>query len=189
MTRHLTDIRIGQTYAQAVFELSEQSQSIDVLKNDFDILTGLIAQSKELEAMLNSPSFHEEDKKRLIDEVFSGKLNELTVNLLMVAIEHNRARFLPQIIARYNELWEARNGLHRVKVMVSKAMDNAEIEKLKENIAAAISGRVKLEVVVNPSIIGGIVIRYGDKVIDNSIRNRLHLTVKEMTKRRELHGI
>jgi F-type H+-transporting ATPase subunit delta len=182
-------IRVGQTYAQAVFELAEQSQLIDVLKNDFGILANLIAQSKELEALMNSPSFHEENKKRLIAEVFSGKLNELTINLLMVVIEHNRARFLLQIIARYNELWEARNGLHRVKVMVSKAMDNAEIEKLTGNIAVAISGRVKLEVVVNPSIIGGIIIRHGDKVIDNSIRNRLRLTVKEITKRRELHGI
>jgi len=182
-------IRVGQTYAQAVFELAEQSRLIDVLKNDFDILASLIAQSKELETLMNSPSFHEESKKRLIDEVFSGRLNELTVNLLMIVIEHNRARFLPQIIARYNELWEARNGLHRVKVMVSKAMDNAEIEKLTGNIAAAISGRVKLEVVVNPSIIGGIIIRHGDKVIDNSIRNRLQLTVKEITKRRGLNGV
>jgi F-type H+-transporting ATPase subunit delta len=182
-------IRAGQTYAQAVFELAEQSQLVDVLKNDLDILANLTAQSKEFETLMVSPSFHEEHKKQLIYKVFSGKLDELTINLLMVIIERNRMRFLPQIIAKYNELWEAYHGYHRVKVMVSKAMNKTEIERLTENIAAAINGQVKLEVLVNPSIIGGIIIRYSNKLIDNSIINRLRLTVKEATKRRELYGV
>lgn len=182
-------IRVGQIYAQAVFELAEQPQLVDVLKNDFDILANLIAQSKEFETLMSSPSFHEEHKKQLVADVFSGKLNELTTNLLMVIIEHGRMKFLPQIVARYDELWEEYHGCHRVKVIVSKMIDKTEIERLTKSIAAAINGQVKLEVVVNPSIIGGIIIRHGNRVIDNSIRNRLQLTVKEMTKKRGLHGV
>jgi F-type H+-transporting ATPase subunit delta len=153
------------------------------------MLANLATQMREFETLMVSPSFHEEYKKQLVREVFSGKLNELIINLLMVVIEHNRMRFLPQIIAKYNELWEAYHGYHRVRVIVSKAMDKAEIERLAESIAAAINGRVKLEVIVNPSIIGGIIIRYGDKLIDNSIRSRLQLMVKEVIKRRELYGV
>lgn len=182
-------VRVGQTYAQAVFELAEQSQLVDVLKNDLDIFANLTAQSKEFETFVVSPVFYEEHKKQLIGNVFSGKLNELTINLLMVVIEHNRMKFLSQIIERYNELWEEYHGCHRVKVMVSRTMDKTEIEKLTGSIADAIGGQVRLEMIVNPSIIGGIIIRYGDKLIDNSIRNRLRLVVKEITKRRELHGV
>ncbi|MGD0784850.1 MAG: ATP synthase F1 subunit delta [Sedimentisphaerales bacterium] len=182
-------VRLGQIYAQAIYELAEQAQLIDVLKNDFDILASLAAESKDLGTLMASPSFHEEQKKHLISDVFSGKLNELTMNFLMVAIEHNRMRFLPNIIAEYIELWEAHHGLHRVKVVVSKAIETAEVERLKDSIAAAINGQVRLEVVVNPAILGGIIIRHGSKVIDNSIRNRLQLTVKEITKQRGIHGV
>jgi F-type H+-transporting ATPase subunit delta len=182
-------VRVGRTYAQAVFELAEQSQLVDVLKNDLDVLANLTAQSEEFETLMVSPSFHDEHKKQIVGAVFSGKLNELTINFLMVVIEHNRMKFLLQIIASYNELWEEYHGCHRVKVIVSKAMDKAETERLTRSIAAAINGRVMLEVIVNPSIIGGITIRYGDKLIDNSIRNKLQLVVKEVTKRRELHGV
>jgi F-type H+-transporting ATPase subunit delta len=182
-------VRLGQIYAQAIYELAEQTQSIDVLKNDFDILANLAAGSEDFGKLMSSPSFHEGQKKNLVSEVFSGKLNELTMNLLMVVIEHNRMRFLPQIIAKYTELWEAFHGLHRVKVVVARAIDSAEIERITSSIAEAIKGQTKLEVVVNPSILGGIIIRHGNKVIDNSIRNRLQLTVKEVTKQRGIHGV
>jgi F-type H+-transporting ATPase subunit delta len=182
-------LRLGQIYAQAIYDLASEAQLVDVLKKDFDVLANVAGESKDFEKFMASPSFHQVQKKHLISEVFSGKLNELTVNLLMVAVEHERMRFLPQIIAKYNELWEAYHGLHRVKVIVSQAIESAEVERLTAGIADAIKGQVRLEVVVNPSILGGIIIRHGNKVIDNSIRNRLHLTVKEVTKQRGIHGV
>jgi F-type H+-transporting ATPase subunit delta len=182
-------IRVGQTYAQAVFELAGQSNLIDVIKNDFDLLANLIEQNKEFETLMVSPSFHEEQKKRMINETFSERLNELTTNLLMVIIEHDRMRFLLPIIAKYTELWEGYHGLHRVKVTVSQQIDRAEVERIAASISDAIEGEVKLEVNVNPLIIGGIIIRHGSKIIDNSIRNKLYLTVKEATKRRGLNGV
>jgi F-type H+-transporting ATPase subunit delta len=182
-------IRVGQTYAQAVFELAGQSNLIDVIKNNFDLLANLIKQNKEFEMLMVSPSFHEEQKKRIVNETFSGKLNELATNLLMVIIEHDRMKFLPQIIAKYTELWEGYHGLHRVKVTVSKEIDKAEVERIAASIADAIEGEVKLEVAVNPAILGGIIIRHGSRVIDNSIRNKLLLTIKEATKRRGLNGV
>ncbi len=182
-------IRVGQTYAQAVFELAGQSNLIDVIKNDFDLLSKLVEQNKEFETLMVSPSFHEEQKKLMVNEAFSGKLNELTTNLLMVVIEHDRMRFLLPIIEKYTELWEGYHGLHRVKVTVSSDIDDAEVARLTASIADAIEGEVKLEVAVNPAILGGIIIRHGSRVIDNSIRNKLYLTVKEATKRRGLNGV
>jgi F-type H+-transporting ATPase subunit delta len=182
-------IRVGQTYAQATFELAGQSNLVDSIKLDFDLLASLIEQNKEFETLMVSPSFHEEQKKAMISETFSGRVNELTENLLMVVTEHNRMRFLPQIIAKYAELWEGFHGLHRVKVTVSKEIDRAEVERITASISDAIQGQVKLEVAVNPAIIGGIIIRHGNRVIDNTIRNKLLLTVKEATKQRGLNGV
>jgi ATP synthase F1 delta subunit len=125
----------------------------------------------------------------LVSEVFAGRLNELTENLLMVVVEHNRMKYLPQIIAKYDEFWEAANGMYRVKVVVSKQMEKLEVEKLTADIASAIDGRVRLELAVSPSIIGGIIIRYGNKVVDNSVRNRLFRTVKDIMSQRNRDGV
>jgi F-type H+-transporting ATPase subunit delta len=99
----------------------------------------------------------------------------------MVVIRHGRARLLTDIIGRYGELWDAYHGYYHVKVTVPRALEDGQAKELSDDIAAAMNsplGRVKLQVAVDPDIIGGVIIRCGDKVIDNSIRNRIDVAVK-----------
>lgn len=171
-------IRLGEVYAQALFELAEQSKTIDVIKDDLDVVRSVSIQEKDFEALMVSPYFSAEYKGQIAQKIFSGKLSDLTVNFLITAIRHNRMMFLPQIIDRFNELLETHEGYCIVQVTVSEAMSKEGAKKLSENIAGAVKNKVKLQVDVNPSIMGGIIIRCGDSVIDNSIRSRLRRAVK-----------
>ena len=180
---------ISGIYAQVLSELAEQSQIVDAVKDDLDALTNLSVQIRDFKTLMVSPYFSEEHKKQLVHKVFSGRLNELTVNFLMVVIEHDRAIFLPQITTRYNEFWESYHGYCRVKATVARAMSNSETESLTEDIAAAINSKIKLELVVNPSVIGGIAIRYDNKIIDNTVINRLQLAVRQITNRDKINEI
>jgi len=171
-------IRLGEVYAQALFELAEQSKMIDVIKDDLDVVRSVSIQEKDFEALMVSPYFSAEYKGQIAQKIFSGKLSDLTVNFLITAIRHNRMMFLPQIIDRFNELLETHEGYCIVQVTVSEAMSKEGAKKLSENIAGAVKNKVKLQVDVNPSIMGGIIIRCGDRVIDNSIRSRLRRAVK-----------
>ena len=100
------------------------------------------------------------------------------MNFLIVVMKHGRVKLLTDIINRYGELWDASHGYYHVKVTVPKPLEDSETKRLSDDIAAAINSNVKLEVVVEPAIIGGAIIRCGDKVIDNSIRNRIQAAVK-----------
>lgn len=175
-------LRLSEIYAKALFELAEQSQLVDNIKKDLDTLADIGRLLRDFETLMASSYFSEEYKKNLVQEVFSENLNPLTINFLMVVIDLNRMRFLPQITERYDELWETYHGYHRVKVTVSGAMNNEQIERLTDNIAASMNSRVRLELAVDPSIIGGVIIRYGDKVIDNSVRTRLQMAVRTIAK-------
>jgi F-type H+-transporting ATPase subunit delta len=124
----------------------------------------------------------------MVQKIFSGKLNDLTIDFLRAVIRHNRMVFLPQIVNRYNELWEAHHGYKIVQVTVSDAMSSQETERLSADMAQAMKNKVKLQIGVNPSIMGGIIIRYGDRVIDNSIRGRLRRAIGAIMSRPKRRG-
>jgi F-type H+-transporting ATPase subunit delta len=181
-------VHLAEVYARAIFELAGQSKMINAIRDDLDIVQDISARHKELGALMVSPSFSTEYKQQIVQKIFSGKLNDLTIDFLKAVIRHNRMVFLPQIIARFNELLEAHHGYRIMQVTVSEAMDGRQTEKLSADIAGAVNDKVKLQVSVNPAIMGGIIIRYGDRVIDNSVRSRLRRAVNVIMSRQKRQG-
>ena len=178
-----TAIRLREIYAQSLFELAERQQSVDAVKSDLDILAGVIGQEKDFVKLLDSPYFSTDYKEQLVRRLLSGVAAELTQDFLMVVIRHGRARLLTDIIGKYAELWDAYHGYYHVKVTVPRALEDGQVKELSDGIAAAMNSNVKLEVAVEREIIGGAIIRCGDKVIDNSIRNRIDVAVKTVMSR------
>ena len=183
-----TAIRLREIYAQSLFELAERQQSVDTVKSDLDILSGVIGQEKDFIKLLDSPYFSTDYKEQLVRRLLSQVVTSLTMNFLMVVIRHGRARFLSDIIVRYGELWDAYHGYYHVKVTVPRALEDGQVKELSDDIAAAMNSNVKLEVAIEPEIIGGAIIRCGDKVIDNSIRNRIDVAVKTVISRIKNRG-
>jgi len=172
-----TGIRLGGIYAQALFELAERSKMLDSVKDDLDAVRNVSIEVRDFGALMESPYFSTEHKGQIIQKMFGGKLSDLTINFLMVAVRHNRMMFLAQIIDKFNELREIGQGYRIVEVTVTEPMSKEEAKRFSTDMAGALKSKVKLQVSVNPSIIGGIIIRCDGKVIDNSIRGRLRQAV------------
>lgn len=187
-------VHLAEVYARALFELArpllllrkelqgcggpaDSSKMISAVKDDLDVVMNVRAREKDFGALMVSPYFSPDYKQQMVQKIFSEKLNDLTVDFLKVVIQHNRMVFLPQIVNRFNELVEAHHGFQIVQVTVSEPLAGDQAEKLSADVAAAIGHKVKLQVDVNPAIMGGIVIRFGDRVIDNSIRSRLRRAI------------
>jgi len=181
-----TGMHLAKIYAQALFELAEQTKSIEFIKSDLDMVRDVGIQEKDFGALMESPYFTTEYKGQIVQKIFETRLSDLTMNFLMTAVRHERMTFLPQIIDRFNELRETRQGYRIVQVTISEPMSREGAERLSTDIAAAMKSKVKLQVSVNPSIIGGIIIRYGDKVIDNSLKGRLHRAVDTIINRQRI---
>jgi F-type H+-transporting ATPase subunit delta len=173
---------LEKTYAAVLFELADESGALHVVKDDLDCWTGICGMVKDFEKLIVSPYFPSEYKQQFVRKVLSGKITDLTMDFLVVVIRHNRTKFLPHIIAGYNRLWDARAGYCPVEVTVARQISNDETEKLAADIASMINCKVKLKLTINPEILGGVTIRYDDKVIDNTVKGRLHKAVETIIK-------
>ncbi len=173
---------LEKTYASVLFELADQSGALNAVKDDFDCWTGICDMEKDFEKLIVSPYFTPEYKQQFVRKMLSGKIADLTMDFLAVVIRHNRAKILPDIIAEYSKLWDVREGYCPVEVTVAGRISDDEVEKLAADMASMMNCRVKLKLKVNPEILGGVIIRYDDKVIDNTIKNRMHKVVETIIK-------
>ncbi len=173
-----TDIRLRENYANTLFELAKENQAADIVQEDLETMAGIIKEENDLIKFLTSPYFCRQCKEQLVNATLSARIAELTMNFLMVLIKHNRVGLLPSIIVKYGQLWDADRGCYPVKVTVARPLEQGEAEEMTAAIAAAVGGAVRLEWTVNPDIIGGAIIRCGDRVIDNTVHNRLRTAVK-----------
>jgi len=176
-----TAAQIAGTYAQSLLELAEQSGIIDAVETDLEMVASLLTREPSFQAFLASPYFAEQTKRDLIRKVLSESLNRTTLNFLSVVIDHNRGGLLPGMIDRYKQLYRAYRGYRTVSAVVAQPLREDQAARLSQDLAAAMNAKVDLEVRVDPSIIGGVIFRYGDKMLDNSIRGRLARTVGRIT--------
>ena len=170
--------RIGQVYAQAIFSLATEQKTIDDVKTDLDALMEFADKEESFLGFLASPYFNAQTKNELILKVFSDHLTQLTMNFLFVVMKNGRAGYLPFMIDRYSKLWFDNYHCCPVVATLSEPVSDERIRNLSHLIAAAIRRNIELKVVVDRSIIGGAIIRYGANVVDNSVRRRLAEAVK-----------
>jgi F-type H+-transporting ATPase subunit delta len=189
MTSFDTASHIVEVYSKTLFELASQQQLVDTVKNDLDILGNLITADENFAVFMTSPHFSLEQKQQLIKKVLGSSLNDLTYNFLMVVISHNRISSLPYIIAKYEKLYQSYHNYRNVHVTVSQPLGPKENEDLKTALSAAMNNdKILLDTTVKPSIIGGIIIRYNDNIIDNSVSSRLCHAIDTIMTRCENRG-
>jgi len=178
MTGTDVGLHVADVYSKAIYELAEQFDIVEEVKNELELLAEIIAQEKDFLRMMSSPQFSADYKQTLLHSVFEGKINDLTLNFILTVNEHNRMIFLPRIIERFAELWDAHHGISIVELTLNENFSDEELQDVSESISNAMGQKAQLKMSVKPDIMGGAVLRYGTSVIDNSIKARLHRAVR-----------
>lgn len=173
-----TDIRLRENYVNTLWELAKEEQVVTTVKEDLEAIDGIIEEQNDLGRFLASPYFPRQSKLQLIANTLSAAISELTMSFLGVLIKHNRMGLLRQVTLRYRQLWDAEHHHYTVKITVARPLAQGQAEELTTAIGQAVGGTIKLEVAVDPRILGGAIIRCGDKVIDNSVSDRLQTAVR-----------
>jgi len=173
--------RLVDIYARGLLDLADPSGQTQAIEDDLDVLAQVLVQEPRFGAFLASPYFSERAKRDLVGKVFADRLHRLVLNFVSVVIDHGRGALLPEMIERYKQLHREARGFQTVQVTVAQAMSGGQLGGLMRELGDAIAAKVDLDVRVDPSIIGGVIIRYGDKMLDNSVRGRLLQAVGRMT--------
>jgi F-type H+-transporting ATPase subunit delta len=160
-----------------MFELANEAGLTEQVMDDLESVAGLLADEPEFLSLLTMGHVKDDEKAAMVRRVFKGRVDDLTLDFMCVLARRNRMNFVNGIGDRYQSLMDEKKNLHRIEVTLAKEPADNELEKIKADIADAIKGEIKLSVNIDPEIIGGIVIKKGDLVVDNSVKTILTRTV------------
>ena len=162
-------------YAHALLELAEQKKKLDAVAEDLRGLRQLIEQSEELRRLLRNPLFGRATQQRAFGAVLDrAGVNPITRNFCMVVVHNNRLFVLPQMIEGYLAELARRRGEVTAQVATAQELSDKQLQSLEQALKKAVGGKVKVEPRVDPSLIGGMVVRVGSRMIDNSLRSKLN---------------
>ena len=174
---------IHEIYSDVMFELAEEAGLVEQVMDDLEAVAEVLKDEPEFLSLLTLGQVKEDEKAKMVRRVFKGRVNDLTLDFLCVLAKRNRMNFVHGIGDRYEVLLDERKNLHRVEVTLAKEPTDGQTDKIKADIKEAINAAIKLSVNVDPDILGGIIIRKGDLVVDNSVRTILNRTVDAVMER------
>jgi ATP synthase F1 delta subunit len=163
---------IAQVYARSLFEVARERGKLDELREQLAQLADALNEHRELAVFFFSPYFSTKEKQQALTRLLDGASAEL-VNFLELLIEKHRMPVIFRIRHEFERLWDEENKTLPVEITSAIALDEQTTESLGRTIGERTGRKVTLAARVDPDILGGVVIRVGNSILDASIRNRL----------------
>ncbi len=163
---------LAQVYARALFQVAREQGKLDELREQLGQFADALDQNRELAVFFFSPYFSSTEKQQALGGLLDGA-DEVLLNFLSLLIENHRMPVIFRIRHEYERLWEEENKTLPVEITSAIALDEATTESLGKTIGERAGRKVTLAARVDPDILGGIIIRVGNSILDASIRNRL----------------
>jgi F-type H+-transporting ATPase subunit delta len=164
-----------------LFELARDQRQIEAVGSSLQTVAGTLQTSNEFRAVTTSPLIGRQDAAKAIAATAAAlKLDPVTTNFLGVVARNGRLRQLPEIIRLFNRLAAEHRGETTAEVVTARPLDDEQVAALKANLRARAGREVTIDSRVDPSILGGIVVRLGSQMIDASIRTKLNTLATAM---------
>jgi len=163
---------LAHVYGRSIFQVALEQGKLDELREQLGQFADALDQNRELAVFFFSPYFSTAEKQDALGRVLEGA-EEILLNFLSLLIENHRMPVIFRIRQQYERLWEEENRMLPVEITSAIALDQATTESLGRTIGERAGRKVTLAARVDPDILGGIVVRVGNSILDASIRNRL----------------
>ena len=163
---------IAEVYARSLFEVAKERDKLDVVREQLGAFADALADGRELSVFFFSPYFSTEEKRDGLGRVVVDA-DETIVNFLELLIEKHRMPVVFRIRRVYDTLWERENKVLPVEITSAVELDEQTVKGIGERIGERTGQHVELTARVEPDILGGVVLRVGNQILDASIRNRL----------------
>ena len=174
---------IAEVYARALFEVAKEHDVLDRIRDELNEFADALEDedSRELRLFFFSPYFSSEEKKQAVEKIVSDA-DERFVNFLKLLAERHRMPVLPRIRRRFEDLWAEENQLLPVNVTAAVELDDELVKGIGKRIEEQTGRKVELSSNVDPEVLGGLVVRVGNMVLDASVRNRLEQIRKQVAR-------
>ena len=172
---------IAQVYARSLFEVAKEQDKLDVVHEQVGDFADAMSENRDLQVFFFSPYFSTPEKEKGLEKVLEDA-DETTLHFLGLLIEKHRMPALFRIRREFDALWEHENKRLPVSVTSAIELDESTVKQIGDAISEQTGQHIDLKSNVDPDILGGIVLRVGNSILDASIRNRLEKPRKQVAR-------
>ena len=172
---------IAQVYARSVFEVALEHDNLDTVREQLGQFADALDENRELSVFFFSPYFSTEEKKEGLHTTLEDA-DPAVVNFLELLAEKHRMPAIFRIRRELDRMWAEENKLLGVEITSAVELDDATVERISSEIGEQTGRKVQLTRTVDPDVLGGIVLRVGNSILDASIRNRLDQLRRQVAK-------
>lgn len=172
---------VASRYAKSLIDLATEKGQLEAVYADVLQVKAVCESSKDFILFLNSPIIQADKKVNTIKSVFEGKLNSITLGFLAIVTAKRRESVIPQMVNSFVEQYKTQKNIFTAVVTSANGLDAAAKQKAVELVKAQLNGEVELIEKTNSDLIGGFILKVGDKQIDKSVARQLSNLKKELT--------
>ncbi|HVZ69936.1 MAG TPA: F0F1 ATP synthase subunit delta [Rhizomicrobium sp.] len=168
------DQSLAGRYATAVFELAQEQNAVDATEQDFLTLKAMLAESPDLLRLVGAPVFSSEDQTKGMKAVLAAmQASPLTTRTVLLLAAKRRLFILADVIRSFEKMVERLRGEISAQVTSARPLSDAQTAELKNILRSKLGREARLETKVDPSLLGGLVVKVGSRMIDSSLRTKL----------------
>ena len=164
--------QVGRRYSKAIFDIAEEKNQVKEIYELLNSAMVLYRTDKEFKNFIRNPLINNEEKKLVLNEIF-GKDNRDNLNILLYILDKGRINCIKYIVAEYLKIYYRKNRILDVRATFTKELTEEQKKKLIDKLSQKTGKEINLEIKIDKNILGGGIIRIGDKIIDGSIRREL----------------
>ena len=167
-----------QKYSHALYEVSKEVDGKEFLKQTKELRESF--QNVELKQFLTHPKVGPEEKKAVVKEIFEGEISSYLLNFLYILVDNRRVPNIDEILEDYETLYYEMNHIDRIKVISAVALSQEKLDEIARAYKKGEEGEVLVNNEVDPSILGGVILKVDNRVFDRSIRRQLEEMEKKL---------
>jgi F-type H+-transporting ATPase subunit delta len=166
--------KVSKRYAKALFSLGQEDGSYEQYGLDLEAFTTFFKENMEFRQVIANPIFPLEERKKLLHFVLGqSQFSDTVKNFLNLLLDKERMRGIEAIAEHYKRLSDEVSGIARAEIITARPLKTEAMERLEKSLEALVSKKIKSEISEDKSLIGGVVVKIGDLILDGSIRAQL----------------
>lgn len=177
----MTDIKVASRYAKSLIDLALEKGALEEIYKDMQLFDKISQQNRDFVLMLRNPIISHSKKNAVLHSLFKGKVNPATMAIFDIITRKNREAYLPAVAEVFIDMYRKQKGIEKATITTAVPINNELRNIFKQQITQKTGKQVELIDKVDPSIIGGFVLRIGDRQMDNSIRYKLASLEQELS--------
>ncbi|TCK87903.1 F-type H+-transporting ATPase subunit delta [Natranaerovirga hydrolytica] len=171
---------VVKTYSNAIFQLAKEEDALDAIEEEAQVVLKILNENEEFLTLLNHPKISKEDKISILEKTFSEKISANFLGLLVIVVKKDRYSYIVEIIRELLNAIKEEKGIVAAHISSAKNLSDAQKEKVEQRLKELTQKSIEPVYVVESSLIGGLKIRIGDRIVDNSIKGKIDLMAKEL---------